>query len=344
MKTRNVVATAALIALGVEVQCGEAPGFERVALDMPHRETVVRGAIWYPAGAGGEVRQVGENAVFIGVPVLEGAAAAEGRHPVILLSHGLGGRFETNAWLSAGLAARGAIVLSVNHPKSTSSDFDLRQALNHWTRAQDLQGALDWLLDEPHWMPRVDGTRVAAVGYSYGGWTVLSMGGAMGNLAGLVAYCDSFGEPDDVCRLLARAGIDLAAMDADRFNASYKDGRIKAIAAIDPGLHYGLDASNVTNLVDDVLLIGLGTGADRLVATDFGPTGSGFSSLLPRAANLLLAPARHFTAFQICKPKGAAILREEGDDPVCDDPEGTDRAVVHRRILQAISDHLGLDG
>jgi len=74
------------------------------------------------------------------------------------------------------------------------------------------------------------------------------------------------------------------------------------------------------------------------------PTGSGFSSLLPRAANLLLAPARHFTAFQICKPKGAAILREEGDDPVCDDPEGTDRAVVHRRILQAISDHLGLDG
>ncbi|MDE0455692.1 MAG: hypothetical protein OXI15_00240 [Chromatiales bacterium] len=263
MKTRNVVATAALIALGVEVQCGEAPGFERVALDMPHRETVVRGAIWYPAGAGGEVRQVGENAVFIGVPVLEGAAAAEGRPPVILLSHGLGGRFETNAWLSAGLAARGAIVLSVNHPKSTSSDFDLRQALNHWTRAQDLQGALDWLLDEPHWMPRVDGTRVAAVGYSYGGWTVLSMGGAMGNLAGLVAYCDSFGERDDVCRLLARAGIDLAAMDADRFNASYKDGRIKAIAAIDPGLHYGLDASNVTNLVDDVLLIGLGTGADR---------------------------------------------------------------------------------
>jgi len=59
---------------------------------------------------------------------------------------------------------------------------------------------------------------------------------------------------------------------------------------------------------------------------------------------VLLAPARHFTAFQICKPKGAAILREEGDDPVCDDPEGTDRAAVHRRILQAISDYLGLDG
>ena len=188
MKTRKpgiVVATVALIAFGVEAQCGEAPGFERVTLDMPHRETVVRGAIWYPAGTGGEVRQVGENAVFIGVPVRDGAAVAEGRHPVILLSHGLGGRIETNAWLSAGLAARGAIVLSVNHPKSTSSDFDLRQAWNHWTRAQDLQGALDWLLDEPHWMPRVDGTRIAAVGYSYGGWTVLSHGRCNGQSGGL---------------------------------------------------------------------------------------------------------------------------------------------------------------
>lgn len=344
MNFRHVVAMTALVAFGADGRCGEVPGFERLVLDMPHRESVVRGAIWYPAGTGGEGRQVGENAVFIGVPVLEGAAAAEGRHPVVLLSHGLGGRFETNAWLSAGLAARGVIVLSVNHPKSTWPDFDLRQAWNHWTRAQDLRGALDWLLDDPHWMSRVDETRIAAIGYSYGGWTVLSMGGATGNLAGFAAICDSFGERDDVCRLLAQAGIEIATMDADRWNASYKDERIKAIVAIDPGLHYGLDAGNVTSLVDDVLLIGLGTGADRLPATDFGPAGSRFSALLPRATSLLLAPARHFTALQICKPEGAAILREEGDDPVCDDPEGADRGAVHRRILQAMSAHLGLDG
>ena len=108
MNFKHVVAMTALVAFGAEGRCGEVPGFESLALDMPHRETVVRGAIWYPAGSGGEGRQVGEGAVFIGVPVLEGATAAEGRHPVILLSHGLGGRFETNAWLSAGLAARGA--------------------------------------------------------------------------------------------------------------------------------------------------------------------------------------------------------------------------------------------
>ena len=344
MTIRHVVAMTALVAFGAEAQCGEVPGFERVALDMPHRETVVRGAVWYPAEAGGEARQVGENAVFVGDPVLEGAAVAEGRHPVLLKSHGLGGRFETTGWLSAGLAARGAIVLSVNHPESTWSDFDLRQALEHWTRVHDLQAALDWMLRDPRWRTRVDASRVSAVGFSYGGWTALSMGGITGNQAGYVAYCAKFGNLAADCRELAGAGIEPDTPDAGRWNASYKDARISAVAAIDPALHYGLDASNVKNLVGDVLLIGLGTGADRYLATDFSLSGSGLSALLPRATRLILAPSRHFTAFRVCKPQGAAILREEGDDPVCEDPKGTDRGAVHRRIVQAISAHLGLDG
>ena len=45
MKIKPVVAMTALVAFGAEAHCGEVPGFEEVALDMPHRETVVRGAI-----------------------------------------------------------------------------------------------------------------------------------------------------------------------------------------------------------------------------------------------------------------------------------------------------------
>ena len=42
-------------------------------------------------------------------------------------------------------------------------------------------------------MHRVDESRIVAVGFSYGGWTALSMGGATGNLAGYAAYCDEWG-------------------------------------------------------------------------------------------------------------------------------------------------------
>ena len=40
--------------------------------------------------------------------------------------------------------------------------------------------------------------------------------------------------------------------------------------------------------------------------------------------------------------KKAQILAAEGDDPVCDDPPGTDRAALHKRIVDRIAAFLGL--
>ena len=338
MKHLLIVAT--VIAFNTAAFADNIPGFVRITLDAAHRDALIEGAIWYPADAGGEPLVLGENAIFVGVHVREDAAVAEGRHPVVLLSHGLGGRFRTMAWLAAGLADRGAIVVSVNHTKSTTLDFDLRQAADHWTRVQDLRRALDRLLSDPRWIDSIDESRIMAAGFSFGGWTAMSMGGVTGNLAGYAAYCEKFANQGADCRDISRAGINLLALDAELWNA--EDGRITAVAAIDPGLHHGLQAHNVTNLVDDVLLIGLGTGADRYLATDFSQSGSGFSALLPGAVTKIIAPASHFTALLTCKRVGAAILREEGEDPVCDEPEGTDRNAVHRRIVSLIAEQLGL--
>ena len=50
----------------------------------------------------------------------------------------------------------------------------------------------------------------------------------------------------------------------------------------------------------------------------------------------------HFTALPLCKPAAEEILKEEGDDPVCTDPKGTDRAAVHATIINEIAGELGL--
>ena len=55
-----------------------------------------------------------------------------------------------------------------------------------------------------------------------------------------------------------------------------------------------------------------------------------------------MAPAAHFSALPPCRPRGPAILAAEGDDPVCDDPPGTDRALLHKRIVARIAAFLGL--
>jgi predicted dienelactone hydrolase len=317
-------------------------GYEQVTFPVPYQTAPVSGAIWYPMADGGTTVSIGENGVFHGTTVQEGAALAAGPFPVVLVSHGLGGNIRTLSWLTAGLAARGAVVVSVDHPNSTTADFDLRAGLDHWTRVQDLQTALDKLESDPRFSGQLDMTRVMAAGFSYGGWTALSMGGVTGNLAGYAAHCDAVGAASSHCNDLAQGGIDLHSLNAASWDASYKDQRVTMVAAIDPALHYGLTAQHVGGLVSDVLMIGLGDGADRLLATDFSPKGSDFAALLPQAKTQIFAPANHFAALLPCKPMGAEILKEEGEDPVCDGPEGLDRAALHAEIIAAIAAQLGL--
>lgn len=311
-------------------------------MTVPHHKTAMSGAIWYPTEERGAETLYGDNPVFHGTPVQTNSILADGTFPVVLVSHGLGGNIRTLGWLTAGLAARGAIVVSVNHPNSTTGDLDMLTGLNHGTRAQDMSRALDALLADPMFAGQIDADRILATGFSYGGWTALSLGGVTGNLAGYANHCDEAGTGSTHCRDIARGGIDLRDLDVAAWNASYKDDRITAVAAIDPGLHYGLEAHNIANSVSDVSLIALGTGAHRLFATDFSGNGSWFSDLMPDASIVTIEHASHFSALLTCKPMGAVILREEGDDPVCDDVAGSTRTEVHAEILTAISDQIGL--
>jgi predicted dienelactone hydrolase len=141
---------------------------------------------------------------------------------------------------------------------------------------------------------------------------------------------------------LQRVGIDISKLDQLQWSASYKDTRITAVAAIDPALTWGIEASDTTELDVPTLLIGLGEGANRLSATDTSANGSGFEALYPAAQVEQIVPATHFTALGLCKPNGAAILEEEKDDAVCTDPAGTDRKAVQSKIIALIAQHFGL--
>ncbi|MEM1264541.1 MAG: hypothetical protein AAGI50_00835, partial [Pseudomonadota bacterium] len=282
-------------------------------------------------------------AVFYGTPIQRDADISPGRHPVILLSHGWGGNYGRMAWLSAGLASEGAIVVAVNHPNSTTFDLNYESALHHWTRPQDLAAALDHVLEDDAFAPFIDDTRIYAAGFSYGGWTALSLGGMEARREGVVEYCAAAGAQSQFCAELAREGLDISALDQGLHDASYKDARVRAVAAIDPGLTWGLQEDDVANVVDQVLLLGLGDGADRLHATDTSPTGSNLEALLPESAVKIIAPATHFSALGLCKPAGEIILVEEGDDPVCTDPDGTNRGDVLREIVAHVSDHFELN-
>lgn len=332
------------LALACPLAAGAAPGYEDMAVPLKHSARMLAGAVWYPAEQDGTTTDLlAQHPVFQGVELQRGATPRAEKAPVVLFSHGWGGNFRAQGWLAAALAERGALVITVNHPGSSSGDMGAPEvALNHGTRARDLSAALDWVMADPRFAGQIDPQRIYAAGFSYGGWTALALGGATTQLSGFAAYCEAVATRTDFCALVERMGFDAAKMDEARWSASYKDTRVRGVIAIDPGFTYGTTAKNVAALPEDVTLMTLGTGADRLRATDTSPSGSGFAALLPKARTVTLDPAWHFTAMPLCTDAGAAILREERDDPVCDDPEGSDRAAKHAEIIEVFSEALGL--
>lgn len=320
-----------------------AAGLQEAVIPAPHHGRSLQLALWYPARADAPPEAFAGNPVFHPVTVARDGAALPGPHPVVLLSHGLGGHYRSLAWLAAGLAEAGAVVVAVNHPNSTFGDFDLQRGAAHWTRAADLTAALDHLAADPQAAPLLDLTRVAAAGFSYGGWTALQLGGLRGHLAGLAAHCAENVARDRHCADLAEGGVELAAFDPAEWDAPRRDARVSRVVAIDPGLTWRLTTAHAAGLDADTLLIQLGARPDRLPATDVGPAGSGLTALLPQARVVEIAPAAHFSVLPLCTADGAAMLAEDGDDPVCTDPAGAHRAEIHAQVLAAMIAFLDLD-
>lgn len=336
---KTTLATLMLMTAASQSLAGPA-GLRLTEFDMPHHNAKAGVTIWYPSGGGGEETVFAENPVFEGISAAMSAEVQDGKHPVVLFSHGMGGTTRAQAWLASGLADRGAIVVTVNHANSTWGDYDMADGVKHWTRVADLSAALDALLADPTFTQHVDSSRIMAAGFSYGGWTALSMGGLRGNLAGIVGTCTEQIDTMEACDMLLSEEVNMQSNDPVIWNANYADARITQVVAIDPGFVWGLTPADAATLIPDVLLIGLGGAEDRMSATDFDE--SGLADLLPDAQFAQFDPAFHFTAMPICKPEGEAILIEEKDDPVCTDPEGTDRSGVHAGIVDLMAKALDL--
>ncbi len=94
---------------------------------------------------------------------------ASGRHPAVVLMHGLPGNAQgMMTLLGTELAARGAIALAIDAPwarRQGLPDFTPRDSVEQVQLMLDLQRAVDVLLARPD----VDASRIGYIGGSYGG-------------------------------------------------------------------------------------------------------------------------------------------------------------------------------
>ncbi|MBO0345114.1 hypothetical protein J0X15_07780 [Roseibium sp. CAU 1637] len=319
----------------VSAQAADLSGYDQLDIEAPHRSTLLQGSVWYPAASRTYKSRVGDNPVFYGTEVMLGAGVDAGKHPLVVLSHGSGGNMDNAGWLSSALAQAGVMVLGVNHPGSTSGDSSPRRSARFWDRPMDLDATIDAVLADPVFAPAIDETQIYTLGFSLGGLSVLQTGGMRMDLETYATYCDEKPEAVD-CQFFHKGRVDFRLLDAEKMNATYRDPRLAGVIAIDPGMSVGFTEESVAESELPFLFINLGTDETLWPAINVGAGGTDLVGRLDNASYLQIAPADHFSFLALCKENGPEMLIEEGEDPICNNPEGSDRSEVHRQIIEAV--------
>ncbi|WP_354001997.1 alpha/beta hydrolase family protein [Stagnihabitans tardus] len=270
-----------------------------------------------------------ENGVFHGTEVGRDAPPVPGRHPVLVISHGAGGNGGQFGWLASRLVQAGFVVVLPNHSGSTSGPARAAEALRIWERPQDISAVLDSLQG----FPMVDPARIGALGYSAGGYTFLTLAGARVDPARLTSFCDRGGRGISDCAFFAQAGLDLHAQDLSPAAQDLRDAHIRFVLAVDPGIVETLTRQSLAAIDLPLLVINLGEEAKVPAPVHARRV----AETVPGASYLVVPDAIHFSFLAECKPKGAAILAEEGEpDQLCSDAGGRTWAAIHADLLVVI--------
>ncbi|ABC29774.1 predicted dienelactone hydrolase [Hahella chejuensis KCTC 2396] len=300
-------------------------------------------SIWYPTQAlesseatGTSTISVGENRAFIGVRAVPDAEPAQGAHSLVVLSHGYGGNWRNLNWLAAELAAQGYVVAAPDHPGTTTFDRRPAQAATLWERPHDLSRVIDFILAHPQLAGEINPDRIAAVGHSLGGWTVMALAGARFDQAHFAAECQAHPNPR-VCGLSDELGLNTEGAAKTSLEASMLNHRVRAVVSLDLGLARGFTPASLAAAPIPVLIFGAGVDIGDLPARM--ESGYLVAHLPPAQTQYIeIADAAHFSFMQRCKPGAVEMLEEEvpGDGIICKDGDGRSREEIHQQVASQV--------
>lgn len=294
--------------------------------------------IYYPTSDQGETRLLGDSAVFRGISVLPNAPLAEGKFPLVVLSHGSGGNNTSLAWLADKLVQQGMVVVASNHPGSTTGDSIPAQSAQLWLQTEDISFVISTLLSDARWKSALDEQAIGVIGHSKGGYSAIAALGATLSLPRFIAACQQ--QPDQPnCQFYTRAGVKLDQLSAEKFEENYADKRLRFAIALDPGMIPFYQKSSLLHLSAPLLLIN----ADYFISPNESLNLGGATWVKqlnqPGITAVTLANSGHFDFLPICKPAAGAILAEEGEAFICATP-AIEREKLHQQTAQQIMTYL----
>jgi len=307
-------------------------------------ERTLSAVIWYPSEASADEQDqaIGDPPLFLAGRAAKDASLAPsfGTYPLIALSHGTGGSALQMAWMGTYLAARGNIVVAVNHPGNNAvTGYTPQGFMEAWERAKDVSTVIDGMLADRRFGSKIDRERIGAAGFSLGGYTMLELAGATTDFEGLVGWCEQPEHrascnppemPDLVDKFEAMKDRPEVRQSLQRAADSYRDPRIKAIFAIAPAIARAFHLESLKQI--DIPVVIVAGAADSIVP----PTENAqvFANNI-KGAQLMILPGGvgHYTFLDV----GTDLGRSKMPQFFADNP-GVDREAVHKQVAEMAGD------
>jgi hypothetical protein len=171
-------------------------------------------------------------------PGTQDAEPAAGQFGLVILSHGSGGSDLGHRDTAIALAEAGFIAAAPLHPRNNFRDDigdDRRMVLDG--RPRQLSAVIDALLAQRVWSSRIESMKIAAFGFSAGGYTVLAALGAEPEFSRILDHCEQHAEEDPYCSIVGLSDVaarKARAMEYAGPQQSFHDGRLCAAVIADP--------------------------------------------------------------------------------------------------------------
>ncbi|RRO01121.1 alpha/beta hydrolase family protein [Pectobacterium aquaticum] len=326
--------------LSFAVMANAGIGFQHITLADGATNRPLDVAVFYPASSSSQTTTIGDNAVFPGIAVSKNAVPESGEYPLIVVSHGYGGSWFNQFWLAQVLVKQGYIVAAPNHPGTTFKDMRVEKAQELWLRPNDISRVITALLAAPEKTGRVDAQRIAAVGHSLGGWTVLELAGGRFSTEQFEKDCLTHAGLAS-CKVYEKMQVAKNAASRAQLDKSLADPRISAVISLDMGLARGFTAESLAAINIPILIMAAGYPNEELPAK---LESHDLAQKLPPAYSTYkeIADATHFSFMQLCKPGAIEIINAEnpGDGMICLDGGERSREQIHQEVGKDVSDFL----
>lgn len=338
MKIRTSIC--ALLAFVVGASSLAAEGFQTGLANLMIVDSTgdrhIQGYLWYPTHQTDGQIQAHGNKVWEPIRVIPNADPVQGKHPLVILSHGMFGNARNQAWLAKALTEKGYVVAAIDHPGTSTFQRDPTHRRQLWQRAYDITRTIDHIIDTPKFGDLVDQDHIFMAGHSLGGFTAVLLAGGRYDPVKMDAFC-ALHPGELVCGIFDGWNVAKTPEDRELMSADWSDDRIIGFAVFDLGGTQAISTDSLARVSRPMFVIG----APRDIAgMDLDIESRALVAALPADSVTYLEPATlsHFDFLGVCTPQALGFLQQEEPDDAFVCARGTDeRRQEHGEIAKDVA-------